>query len=165
MARWRPAPALLAAMLAAAAAATAASSAPLGMQDVRRTKTLRVLAFGDSLTEGWIDSTEQKHPYTWRLESLLRDRLRSQGIDVQITNGGGRPRGRGCVRLSGVVDLQQSRQRSKPKSHRGTCQQSSGLSPTLSVHPLAAAALPCPAYSAPPTHRRRRQRRRAGPPE
>ena len=38
--------------------------------------------------EGWIDSTEEKHPYTWRLESMLRDKLAPKGVSVQVTNGG-----------------------------------------------------------------------------
>ncbi|GBF99341.1 GDSL-like lipase acylhydrolase [Raphidocelis subcapitata] len=88
----------LAALLALACAAALASAAqqPLGMRDVERCKQLRILAFGDSLTEGWIDSTEQKHPYTWNLEWRLRERLKPKGISVQITNGG--------VGSAGVLD-------------------------------------------------------------
>lgn len=58
------------------------------MADVEKSKQLRILAFGDSITEGWINSMWQKHPYTWRLESMLKDRLGPKGIDVQLVNGG-----------------------------------------------------------------------------
>lgn len=98
--------ALWAAAVAAADAAVLHSSnrklagaqapALLGMRDAQKNKQLRVLAFGDSITEGWIDSTEEKHPYTWRLESMLRDKLGPKGVSVQITNGG--------VGSAGVLD-------------------------------------------------------------
>jgi lysophospholipase L1-like esterase len=84
----------IAALLVLACAALAASAArvkALGMRDAERTKQLRILAFGDSLTEGWIDSTEEKHPYTWNLEWRLKERLKPKGISVQITNGGAHP--------------------------------------------------------------------------
>ena len=73
--------------------------APLGMRDVDATKQLRVLAFGDSLTEGWIQSTQQKHPYAWNLERRLKEKLAPRGVAVAVTNlgvgrwGGGDERG------------------------------------------------------------------------
>lgn len=50
-------------------------------------KSLRILAFGDSLTEGWINTKQDKRPYTWRLQSLLAQQLGSSW-SVQITNAG-----------------------------------------------------------------------------
>lgn len=60
----------------------------LGTPDALRSKELRVLAFGDSLTEGWTASTRAKTPYTWSLESRLRSRLAPKGVGVRVVNGG-----------------------------------------------------------------------------
>jgi lysophospholipase L1-like esterase len=68
--------------------ARASADLLLGMQDAQRTKQLRILAFGDSLTEGWIQSTGEKHPYTWNLQRRLQERLAKRGIGVQVTTEG-----------------------------------------------------------------------------
>lgn len=60
------------------------------MRDAEASKQLRVLAFGDSLTEGWIQIARVKHPYTWNLEKRLRDKLAPRGVAVTVTNAGGR---------------------------------------------------------------------------
>lgn len=73
-----------------------ARRAPLGMADAVKSKDLRVLAFGDSITEGWINTQQTKHPYTWRLEPMLRNLLEPKGIHVSVTNGG--------VGSAGVLD-------------------------------------------------------------
>lgn len=61
---------------------------PLGFADAERGKELRVLAFGDSLTEGWTGSTGRKTPYSWNLEARLRARLAPRGIGVSVVNAG-----------------------------------------------------------------------------
>jgi hypothetical protein len=61
---------------------------PLGWADVLKTKQLRILAFGDSTTEGWIQTAWKKTPFTPQLEARLREKLGPQGIQVQVTNGG-----------------------------------------------------------------------------
>lgn len=78
-------------LLALLAAAPAAAAPPLGAADALRSKQLRLLAFGDSITEGWINSSRRKTPYTWSLEAALRRRLGPKGVDVQVTNAGETP--------------------------------------------------------------------------
>ena len=50
-------------------------------QDTNK-KDLRIIAFGDSLTEGWIASTKSRAPWSPLVQTLLQQRL---GIDWDVT--------------------------------------------------------------------------------
>jgi long-subunit fatty acid transport protein len=87
----RPA-ALLLLLLGAAASVSASSGrqllakhALLGLD--KANKQLRVLAHGDSITEGWINTAWIKVPWTPKLQQQLQQRL---GGDwrVEVVNGG-----------------------------------------------------------------------------
>lgn len=121
-------------------------------------------------TEGWINSSQEKHPYTWRLETLLRDRLAPKGVSVQVTNGG---EGRRKL-LAGEFD---SAAGPVARFDKGC---GKGRGPALAGKALMraqcvrrcerafvqACAAPSRARSSlPRPPRRRRQRGRAGPPE
>lgn len=54
----------------------------------RNTKSVRVLAFGDSLTEGWIHSRWTKIPWTPLVQQKLSQWLGSSW-SVDVVNGGG----------------------------------------------------------------------------
>lgn len=43
---------------------------------------VRILAFGDSLTEGWCDFGAKFHPYTRKLQSLIQARAKSKSVDI-----------------------------------------------------------------------------------
>jgi lysophospholipase L1-like esterase len=45
-------------------------------------KEMRVIAFGDSLTEGWIVSTKSRAPWSPLVQTLLQQRL---GADWNVT--------------------------------------------------------------------------------
>lgn len=42
----------------------------------------RILAFGDSLTEGWCDFGSKFHPYTRKLQSLIQSLSNAKSVDV-----------------------------------------------------------------------------------
>lgn len=54
----------------------------------RSNKQLRVLAHGDSITEGWINTAWRKEPWTPKLQQQLQQKLGSDWR-VEVTNGGG----------------------------------------------------------------------------
>ena len=43
---------------------------------------VRILAFGDSLTEGWCDYGTKFHPYTCKLPTLIQSVSKSVKVDV-----------------------------------------------------------------------------------
>lgn len=61
------------------------SSKLLGLD--RQNKKLRVLAHGDSITEGWVDSAEIKTPWTPRMQEQLKQKL-GWDWDIEVVNGG-----------------------------------------------------------------------------
>ncbi|KAF6258256.1 SGNH hydrolase-type esterase domain-containing protein [Scenedesmus sp. NREL 46B-D3] len=61
----------------------------------RENKNLRVLAFGDSITEGWIHSAWAKVPWSPRVEQKLQQRLGGDW-NIEVVNGG--------VGSAGVLD-------------------------------------------------------------
>ncbi|KAI8466501.1 MAG: serine carboxypeptidase-domain-containing protein [Monoraphidium minutum] len=91
-----------AALLAAAHVADAARMGALsynGYQRNMRDGKLRVLAIGDSITQGAVPSANENHPYTIALEERLRADL---GRKVDVDNGGvRRSRGAGAAGAGG----------------------------------------------------------------
>lgn len=59
---------------------------PLLGRDTKN-KKLRVLAFGDSITEGWINSLQTKVPWTPQVQQKLQQKLESNW-SVEVVNGG-----------------------------------------------------------------------------
>lgn len=55
-----------------------------------KNKKLRVLAFGDSITEGWINSTQTKVPWSPQVQQKLQQRFGSNW-SIEVVNGGKRP--------------------------------------------------------------------------
>jgi hypothetical protein len=53
----------------------------------RQNKNVRVLAFGDSITEGWINSRYTKMPWSPAVQHKLQDKLGSSW-NVEVVNGG-----------------------------------------------------------------------------
>lgn len=62
------------------------SSQPLLGLDTKD-KKVRVLAFGDSITEGWINSAYIKVPWSPKVQQMLQQKLGSDW-NVEVINGG-----------------------------------------------------------------------------
>jgi lysophospholipase L1-like esterase len=52
-----------------------------------QSKALRVLAFGDSITEGWIHTSRRKVPWTPAVQTQLQSTLGPEW-SVEVVNGG-----------------------------------------------------------------------------
>ena len=63
---------------------------------------VRILAFGDSLTEGWCDFGTKFHPYTRKLQTLVESL--SKSVDVVNQGVSGETTGQMCERLPLVLD-------------------------------------------------------------
>ena len=66
--------------------------------------TIRILAFGNSLTEGWCEFGTRFHPYALKLQNLMESECKTESIDIVNKGVSGETTDEMNARLPEVLD-------------------------------------------------------------